>query len=501
MKGSTSLRGNLLANYFGQVWVALMSVIFVPVYIRYIGIESYGIIGFFAALQSFYSILDMGLSATLNRELALRSANGADDIGDLVRTLEWLYMPFGALIALATWLASDLIAQHWLMPVTISTSTAVEAICLLGLLTAMQWPINFYLAGISGLQRQILLNWLRSGFSTLTAVGAIGVLWLSPTIQMYLWWQIFVCAVQCAVYAWVMWKLLPKMNRPPKFSVAHLKQVHRFAAGLTGLTVLSFMLTQSDRLILSSILSLDVFGQYALAASLAATIYRVSQPMFTAASPKFTQFVASNDLVELTALYHRTSQVMASIILPVALVCAIFAVDLIRLWTGDFSLAKSVGPIFAILIFGSALHGLMCLPYALQLAYGWTRLSFWVNVVSVCFVVPLYWIFGKKFGGVGAASVWLALTVGYITIGVPFMHRRLLRNEMAKWYLVDILPPLMASFLVVLLWRLVVPNVPSGIYGVVAFLSIGSTALIAAVMASPYPRTFLLQRCLVRMRP
>ena len=34
-----SLKANLLANYFGQGWRALMSIVFVPLYVRYLGVE------------------------------------------------------------------------------------------------------------------------------------------------------------------------------------------------------------------------------------------------------------------------------------------------------------------------------------------------------------------------------------------------------------------------------------------------------------------------------
>ena len=47
-----------------------MGFVFVPVYISYLGIEAYGLIGLFATLQAWLSLLDLGLSPTLNREMA-----------------------------------------------------------------------------------------------------------------------------------------------------------------------------------------------------------------------------------------------------------------------------------------------------------------------------------------------------------------------------------------------------------------------------------------------
>ena len=43
-----STRLGLLANYLGQFWAVAVSLALVPVYIHYLGIEAYGLIGVFA---------------------------------------------------------------------------------------------------------------------------------------------------------------------------------------------------------------------------------------------------------------------------------------------------------------------------------------------------------------------------------------------------------------------------------------------------------------------
>jgi len=48
-----------------------MGVAFVPLYIKYLGVEAYGLIGIFAILQSMLALLDMGMKPTLSRELSL----------------------------------------------------------------------------------------------------------------------------------------------------------------------------------------------------------------------------------------------------------------------------------------------------------------------------------------------------------------------------------------------------------------------------------------------
>ena len=61
----------LVANFVGTGWSAALQIICIPLYIRFMGIESYGLIGFYLMLQAILQILDFGMLApTVNREMA-----------------------------------------------------------------------------------------------------------------------------------------------------------------------------------------------------------------------------------------------------------------------------------------------------------------------------------------------------------------------------------------------------------------------------------------------
>ncbi len=42
---------NITANYISQFYVMLIGILMLPVYIRYIGVETYGLVGFFVMLR------------------------------------------------------------------------------------------------------------------------------------------------------------------------------------------------------------------------------------------------------------------------------------------------------------------------------------------------------------------------------------------------------------------------------------------------------------------
>ena len=43
-----SLRHNLAVSYVSQIYVALLGILVVPAYLREMGVEAYGLIGFFS---------------------------------------------------------------------------------------------------------------------------------------------------------------------------------------------------------------------------------------------------------------------------------------------------------------------------------------------------------------------------------------------------------------------------------------------------------------------
>lgn len=60
---------NVFAGLAGSAWTALVTLAVVPFYLRYLGVEAYGLIGFFVTLQVMLQLLDGGLAAATNREV------------------------------------------------------------------------------------------------------------------------------------------------------------------------------------------------------------------------------------------------------------------------------------------------------------------------------------------------------------------------------------------------------------------------------------------------
>lgn len=480
-----SLKKNVIANYLGQGWTGLIGLAFVPLYIKYLGIEAYGLIGVFALLQAWLALLDMGMTPTLNREMArfTAGAHSPQSIRDLLRSLEIVCYGLAAFIGLLIWATSGWLAVDWLRADALPLDVVAQAIAIMGGVAALRFVEGIYRGAILGLQRQVFFNVVNASLSTVRAVGAIAVLvWISPTIEAYFVWQGIVSVVSIVILALAAHRSLPATSRRARFSRQALMDIRHFAGGMMATTFLVILLTQVDKLLLSKLLSLQDFGYYALAGLIAGSLSMFIGPVAQAASPHMSKLAAQQDERKLVSVYHSTTQLLAVLLIPTVLTISLYAPEIIYVWAGDPLLAQSTAPILSVLIVGSLLNGIMSIPYMLQLAYGWTSFAVKLNIGAVLILVPAIFFAVPRFGGLGAAWIWSLLNVGYIVIGIHFMHKRLLPSEKWRWYFDDLLVPTLGVLLTLgVLWSFQ-PSAEAGRLTWLIFLA-GTAAFAIAIAA------------------
>jgi O-antigen/teichoic acid export membrane protein len=308
----------------------------------------------------------------------------------------------------------------------------------------MQFVANFYVGGLTGLQKQLLLNLILIVCGTLRFAGAFLVLvFYSPTITAFLLWQALIMALQAILMALTLKHSLPATHRSGRFRKKILNGLWRFAAGMTGITIVTLVLMQTDKVILSRMLTLKNFGYYTLAVTIATMLIGTVAASFAhAVYPRLSQLVSTGDENALRDFYHRTCQTLAVLVFPITMIIAFFSRDILQLWLRNEDTVNHTYTLLTLIAIGSGLNGLMWLPYYLQLAHGWTKLTFYINLSAIIFLVPLMIVGIYFYGAVGGALFW-AIVNGFCIVGmIHVMHKRILKGEKWKWYLYDFALPL-----------------------------------------------------------
>lgn len=437
---------NLAAGFANSFWTAVVGLAAVPFYLRYLGIEAYGLIGFFTAMQALFALLEMGMSQTINREVA-RSVSVEERLQarDLMHTLALAYWGVAALIALVTLAGAPLIGRYWLNSTAIPPASVTRAVMLMGLIVACRFPLGLYLGALMGAQRMVVASGIEMAMVTFGSGGAIAILaFVSPTIQAFFVWQALIGLLNVAVVRAAAWRAvrIDGGERPPRFDAAGLLRIWRFSAGMGVTAVLGTIFLQSDKILLSKIVSLEDLGRYTLAGFAARSLYLFLTPVFGAVYPRLAALHAANDTAQIEALYKSGTRLLMAVIFPLAFFVAVFAKEIFTLWTGNAELAHSVAPVVGLLLLGTALNGAMHFPYALQLAYGQSQLPVVINLILLlvfpAFLIPLSY----RYGIVGAAGAWAILNGLYLLLGTWLTHRRLLPGVGLGWLIGDVGLPL-----------------------------------------------------------
>jgi O-antigen/teichoic acid export membrane protein len=436
---------NLIANYIGKSWAMLVTLIATPLLINILGIESYGLIGFYMTLYSLINLLDFGISPTINRELALYSVddNQHGKGRDLVRTLETGYWAIGILLGVAVYFGAPMIATNWLQSSKLSIDTLTQSIRLMGFLVVLEWPITFYSGALLGMQRHVILNTINIFSALFKYGGALMVLhFVSPTVDAFFYWSILVSAISMAFMVYSVWKSLPASGRRPNFDLQLLERIWKFALSLNAISFISLAIHQMDKLFVSHYFSLEIFGYYNLATMVANGFTILVTPIFTTYFPRLSTLVAKKDDEGMRKVYHEACQLVSVAILPAVTTGVLFATEVIKLWTGNPDAAAQIAPIAALLLIGTACNALSSMPYQAQVSYGWTDMALWSYVISFPVVVGLLFVLNNWFGIMGVASIWVIHNILMLVITVPLMHVRILKQDFGPWLWQDTVFPL-----------------------------------------------------------
>ena len=416
----------------------------IPVYFHYLGSEAYGLIGFFALLQTWFQFLDMGMAATLARETARFRAGAvsAEELRHLFVALQRIFIVVAVVVAFAIVALSGWVVTRWLTVQAMPTMVAAQAVMLMGLILPIRWIAGLYSNLIYGFERQ---TWL-SGFSILATTlrsGLVIVLfvYVSTSVLALFWLLLAMALVELAVVAGAAYRQLPRAlgAEQPRTWWSPLRKVASLSLLMSFSTIVWMLATQVDKVLLSSTLSLGAYGHFAVTMALAGAVTALAAPIGLAIQPRLARLMAEGAHEDAVGLYRRATQVLCVVVAPATFTLAFFAEHVLRAWTGDEALAVAMAPVLTLYASGNGVLALAALPYFLQYGYGKLRLHAAGTTLLAAGLVPAMIAVVPSEGALGAGAVWLLGMAMYLLLWIPMAHRACAPGLHWRWLLHDVL--------------------------------------------------------------
>jgi Membrane protein involved in the export of O-antigen and teichoic acid len=445
------LARNMAAGMTNSVVLVLINLIALPFYLRFLGMEAFGLIGFYATLQTVLQVLDLGLAPTVSHEIAHGAEAGQQRrSASLLRTLGVVYVGVAVAIATIVVLIAPWIGANWLQAKALPESTVTEAVALMGVNLACRWPISLYHGALVGAHRLA-----RSAVTSMTinicaAITTIAVLtWGVRSIQAFFVVQAGFGLMQVIVLRVLAWRVVGERDAPYDFG--DLRRVWHFSAWMGGVVIAGLLVSQFDKVVLSRIVTLESFAHYMLAVLLVSGLQILTTPAFNVLFPKFSALIARGDRASLEYLYTAAAQLFVTSLFALAFAVVFQAESLVAIWLGNAKIAADVAPLAAWLAIGSALNGVMIFPYCLQLAAGKPKLAFLIAASLLVMAVPMVLVLAIRYGALGGAVSWTILNALYLFIGTWLTGRKVMAFAGWVWLKRSVLTPLIATFATALL--------------------------------------------------
>lgn len=493
-----SLKWNTLVNFLGLIYVTCIGIIFLPLFLQYLGPEAFGLVGFFTVLNAWMQLLDMGVSPMLGRHAALASSkeNGFLELKKILRSIELLVFAMAVAVFLIIAIGRFWITNYWLNVESLDLSKVAMCVIFMGAIIGLRFFSSLYRSGVQGLENQVRLNIANMILATLKFGGALLLLmYITHDFLYFFAYQLLIAIIEMAALACMFYSLMPTKEKIGlNFFWRSLKPTLPFAGGIAYSAAIWVLLTQFDKVLLSTILPLAEFGYFALAAVISAGILQISSPISQAILPRMTALLNAGKERDMLDLYSKSTQWTAVLVIPITGMVAVFSYELMFAWTGNKTASEWVDPILFWFTLGNGIMALNAFQYYLLYAHGKLKIHVIFGTVTTMVHIPLIAYAAFNYGALGAAIGWFVIRLISFAIWTPAVHALYAPSISRSWLMKDVAP----SFICTCAFLYLFSNLEINFFDLgrieifITLIGLGSTIVLANVVASSATRRSLL---------
>lgn len=438
----SKLYRNIIFNFVGQFYLSTIMIIMAPVYIRYMGLEAYGLIGFFTLTQSWIQIFDLGFSATLSRQSAQYCSGtlSAFEFRSVFKSIQILFCFLTFILFCFAYYIGNEFSNFWIKANDLSQIDIKTSVIFIFFVSILRWQGGLYRGIVNGFEQQVWLNKFNITFSSFKyLVVLIYLNYYSQSIVDFFYYQFIINFLELFFLWRYVHKSMPKISEKVIFKYEYIKKNLYFSLSVAFSSLIWVAVTQLDKLILSKLLTLKNFACYTMAVTLASGINIIISPLSSAILPRFSALMSQNKQYEFQVLYKNVTKLIVMMVMPVMLMMVIQGDKILYAWSNNHYIVENSYKILRGYAIGNVILAVLGMSYYLQFATGKLRLHLIGNIIFVIVLVPMLIYATFRWGGIGASYVWIICNLLYLLFWTPIVHMRYMKYSYLSWITDDIL--------------------------------------------------------------
>ncbi len=422
LTSSKVLVKNTLWNLIGQALPLAVALLTIPLLIRGLGIERFGILTLAWTLISYFSLFDFGISRALTQFIAEKLAAGSrEDTSSIVRTSLCLLFLLGAVGGLVMLMAAPWLVNHVL---TAQNTPQREVLISLALLS-ISVPFIISTAGLCGVlsayQRFDLINAVRIPASIITFCGPALVLLFSGSLIFIITFLVFEQIIVCLVYCILGLRVMPALRKGGWLPGRGIIPLLKFGTWMTISNIVGPIMVYMDRFFIGAIISLSAVAYYVTPYEVVTKLWIIPGSLVSVIFPAFaSHFLHDRETVKL--YYARSIKYIFLVLFPVTLLVICVAHEGLSLWLGT-EFADNSTRVLQWLSLGIFINSLAQVPLTLIQGIGRPDVTTKVHLLELpCYLAVLLLLL-SRYGIEGAAIAWCLRVTMDATILFMLAHR------------------------------------------------------------------------------
>ena len=379
----------------------------IPVLIRQIGTDRFGILMLAWALIGYLGLFDFGLGRAVTKFAADKAAmKQFHEIPAIFWDAVWVLAALGIVGGLVLAGLAPPIANTMLrIPAHLRAEVASTV-----LVIAIGVPLVTIGTGVRAI---IEAQQLFTGISIIRAVaGVLGfvlpvavlpyscrletLIGILVSLRLFMLFAFWLIAIRC----------VPGLSSIRAPRVAGLKSLLGFGGWVTISSVISPVLVYMDRFAVGAIVSVGAVTYYSIPYEMVTKLLILPIAFQTAVFPALSGSMAIQDSKTRDDLYKRTTELTIFALLPAILLVIVFSHEGLSMWLGS-GIASHSYRVAQILALGVLVNGVAHMPSAVLLGSGRPDLGAKLRMIELPCYVGLCWILIRNFGIDGAALAWV----------------------------------------------------------------------------------------------
>lgn len=335
-------------NLVGLIVPIILFIVSVPLYIKLLGQDRYGIIGIVWLIVGLFGMLDLGLGRAVTRRVAILVADdrpAARKVLDIALMTNVLIGTIGALLVMvAGWYAF----VHVLVLTPQLRQESLEALPLMALGLPVVTTIGLLSGALQGSERFFTANRIMVTNSILfQLVPLVGAYFLGPR----LWPLVFIALLARVLCLCLFWRECRLLFGPAKIQWERSEAIAmlRYGGWITLTAVAGIVMSMTDRLIVGRLHGSAAIPAYSVPLDATSRLTILAEALSRTIFPKY----AALNAFDAEKLTRSMVQILAALMVPATCMAILLTPLIMDLWLGgDLAVtASGLMQIFAISAF------------------------------------------------------------------------------------------------------------------------------------------------------